>query len=165
MDASPTRLAVNSIARTSKVSASMPKWTLRHNLGRDAPCLGSVANSGRRQAAVSNRLLASHTRPKAQCTKLTSPATPGRYRKREPWPFLSARMTSKPLMVAKAVGRFDQALELAAVGLKVVAQILDLSVLGLRAELALLLQGRNGQTVGRRLFGVDHGGPLRGSRP
>ena len=40
--ASPTRLPVISIARTSLVSASMPRWTLRHRRGREAPCLRVV---------------------------------------------------------------------------------------------------------------------------
>ncbi|TNC59368.1 PAS domain-containing protein [Rubellimicrobium roseum] len=39
---------------------------------------GSVANSDQGQGEVSGWLMAGQTRPKARCTRLTSPATPGR---------------------------------------------------------------------------------------
>lgn len=45
---------------------------------------GSVANSNRGRAGVCGRPLADQVRSEARCTRLTSPATPGRVRKREP---------------------------------------------------------------------------------
>ena len=64
------------------------------------------------------------------------------------------RMTSKPSMVAKAVLRdwkpsvgLMQALELAVIGIKAVVEVLDLTVLGVRVELARLLQSGDGQAI------------------
>ncbi len=54
-----------------------------------------------RRTGRSNRLfVGAQQRPKLRFTRSTSPAMRGRNRNRAPWPFLSARITSKPLMVA-----------------------------------------------------------------
>ena len=55
-----------------------------------------------------------------------------------------------------AQGRFDQPLELGVIRLQPIVEVSNLTMLGVGAELALLLQGGDGQTIGSRLVGVDH---------
>ena len=83
------------------------------------------------------------------------------------WPLRSARITSKPLIVAYAVFSVlnlahgpDQQLELAVVGLYDVVDVLHLPVPRLCRTFSLSLQLRDGSGIGRRLISVEHLGLL-----